>query len=73
MTIAIWDFLGVSVKQVSGRCPACRAQTWWIRNLLIMQIGQYLLDNYRALNAGNHLHRAATFTTGLDVDIEHAL
>ena len=36
-------------------------------------MGQYLRDDHRIFNAGNHLGGATAFTAGLDVDIEHPL
>jgi hypothetical protein len=31
-----------------------------------LQMGQYLLDYHRVLNAGNHLHRVTAFTAGFE-------
>jgi len=36
-------------------------------------MGEYLIDDHRILNAGDHLDGAAAGTAGLYVDIEHAL
>lgn len=37
---------------------------------LMLQVIENLLDHYRIINTGNHLHGAATGTAGLDVDVE---
>jgi hypothetical protein len=70
-----------SAKQVGRRRPACRPQTGWRRCKLFLQVGQYLLDHHRVLNAGEGLprehsewfghdpHRPAAFPAGLDIDI----
>ena len=38
-----------------------------------MQVGKYLLDDHRVLNAGNHYDGAAAFRARFDVDIENPL
>ena len=65
--------LKVSAKQISRRRPAFRPQTCWRRGQLFLQVGQYLIDHHRIVDAGDDTHRPAAFPAGLDVDIEHSL
>ena len=34
-------------------------------------MGEYILDDHRVFDAGDHFDGAAAFTAGFDVDIEH--
>jgi len=36
-------------------------------------VSEHLLDNHGVLNAGNHFDAAATFSAGLDIDVENTL
>ena len=53
--------------------PTYRRQARGLRDNLALQVRQYLSDDYRALNAGNHFHGTAARRAGLDVESEHPL
>ncbi len=55
------------------RCPAFGQQWGLYRKGFFIQVGEYLLDNYRIFNAGDHFDRTAAGTARLNVDIEHPL
>jgi len=63
----------VSAKQVGRWRPAFRQQTRWKRSALSLQMSENLLNDRWVFDAGDHFHRAAAFTTGLDVDAEYSL
>ena len=39
----------------------------------MLEVVEYLPDHLGVFDAGNHLHRAGAFATGLSVDIENTL
>ena len=55
------------------RCPAFGQQWGLYRKGFFIQVGEYLLDDYRIFNAGDHFDAATTGTARLNVNIEHAL
>ena len=61
-----------SVEQTGRRCPTLGQQALWIRDALLLQMGEDLVDHCRILDAGNHIDSAAAGTAGFDVDIEYA-
>jgi hypothetical protein len=61
-----------SVKQTRlRRCPAFGQPDRYCCRDFFIQVGQYLLDDHRALGSGDQLDRTAAFTAY--VDIEHTL
>jgi len=62
----------VSAKQFGRRRLGFRQQARCNRGIFSLQIGDNYLNHRRVCDAGDHVHRAAAFPAGLDVDAEYA-
>ena len=60
-------------RPAGGRRPALRQRTGLVCFGLLLQVIEYYLDYHRVFDAGDHLHRPAAFSTGLNIDVVDAL
>ncbi len=82
-TARVWGGAATRVEWVASlrsveparlrRCPAFGQQWGLYRKGFFIQVGEYLLDDYRIFNAGDHFDATAAGTARLNVDIEHPL
>ncbi len=65
---------GKSVEQIRlRRRPGLRQDHRFIQNSLLIQMNEYLVDDHRIFDTGDHPDSTATLGAGFYIDIEHPL